>query len=182
MQLLNWLRENYQWVFDGIGVVVLVGLLAWLGRLRTRRRRTMSPQQEPEPTPHPFSAPPGPPGPPESLSPRDTKPSPFRIIRDVMSSPPLQQAARAQAYVGIRVTWSLVLVHASDEGNRFSLSLGDASGAFLSVWCHVKPEDYPELRIAKSGTPIRVTGEIQKVDSVNITLKDYPKLIVGPLT
>ena len=29
---MNWLSENYKWVFDGIGAAVLVGLIAWLWR------------------------------------------------------------------------------------------------------------------------------------------------------
>jgi hypothetical protein len=29
---MNWLSENYKWVFDGIGAATLIGLIAWLWR------------------------------------------------------------------------------------------------------------------------------------------------------
>jgi hypothetical protein len=29
---MNWLSENYKWVFDGIGAAALIGLIAWLWR------------------------------------------------------------------------------------------------------------------------------------------------------
>src|ERR1700687_3102592 len=29
---MNWLSENYKWMFDGIGAAALIGLIAWLWR------------------------------------------------------------------------------------------------------------------------------------------------------
>lgn len=46
--LWEWLESNYKWLFDGVGVSVFIGILAFLGRIFSRKQARMESIPAPE--------------------------------------------------------------------------------------------------------------------------------------
>ena len=38
MTILNWINQNYEWIFSGIGVVAITGLIALMRRKKSSRK------------------------------------------------------------------------------------------------------------------------------------------------
>ncbi len=148
---MNWVWENRTWLFSGAGIA-LVSVVVWLIRHFYTNpptpRRVSSIADTPPITG--VSVPVVP------LVQTNSHPTPIEIREHLKDLPPYQQQEAASHYAGLPVRWRMQF---------FGL---------LSVTLRVRTADYPFLKIAKRGLPVRVSGCIQSVSAsgFNVELRD----------
>jgi hypothetical protein len=178
LRLIKWISENKEWLFSGIGVAILGLLFAIFRKRFGRRSESVSGSKEPNTILEPRS---------ESASnlkesnvtekyPSD-KVSTLRFedIREaIKNAVPLQRDAVKKYYEGINVEWEGYLKHAS-EFTEGSVLIWLAPGptdrdALFTIVCYVLLSDYPELRVLREGSKIRVKGMIKEAGQFGIEL------------
>lgn len=166
--ILDWLLNNKEWLFSGLGVTALLALFL-AGRYVLGRGRRDGGLVEPEPAKPsmPFDA-----------ADYARHPLPADITADVGGVPPFQVAAKEQSYVDLKVQWRTTLSSAEEsENDTVRLTLLDR-GSYPWIYCTVKIGEYPEIKIATKGTEIWVAGTIEQVSGNTITLGS-PNLRIG---
>jgi len=104
------------------------------------------------------------------------------INTSLANAPPMQRTRIAESYSGLRVEWDTEFLNGKlqDDGNiRLQLTVPDTEHQPKSVWCNVPATEYRELGILPENSKIRVSGEIEKVASYGIDLKDARLHIYG---
>jgi hypothetical protein len=143
--MIEFFKQNYQWIFSGIGISTLTVLYFVIKGLvkRHNKKRTS-----------------------DSLS-----LLPKTIVKEVDSYPPLQRNQIEDSYKGIKVEWKTKFqeAHLRNDGTTHLMLLD--RGSYPWVYCDVRVSDYPELKVIKEGTIIWVSGEIIKVVGNTITVK-----------
>lgn len=186
--LWDWVVDNKEWVFSGAGVAVVGGVTSWL--LKTKRGKPETSKkvlQEQESSPGGTQvsvvdsknvvvrtggseA-----APPETVEQKkySEHPTPLEIQAEIFKRPPLQQEETARNYVGLKVRWGLVFTSAwqKTEG-RVSVTFREGEETGVVVSCAVELAQYPQLKIAHEGVPVRVTGEIESAKRYYIELRD----------
>ena len=177
--------NNKDWMFSGIGVVVLVGVVAFFRRRLRKAEKDVPPltghQAGPEQTPSQETrAPEAAPG-----SSKRTSTITYRsIMETIEKTPPLQREQAAENFIGIKVDWETSLSSASrDDKDMVSLllevrDLTKTRHAGLAR-CTVPLHRYRELAVLPEGIRIRVQGEIEKVDTLFISLKNVRLFFEG---
>jgi hypothetical protein len=97
------------------------------------------------------------------------------IAKAITKAPPLQQKQVAENYVGLKVEWDTVFRNGRlIDGDliRLQLLVVDATISDGIVWCEVPAKQYRELAILPKNSKIRIYGEIEKVDSYGVDIKD----------
>jgi hypothetical protein len=107
--------------------------------------------------------------PPASPPPRKVPITPAGIFAELEKLPPLQREEIAKNYVGINVDWDAEPYSAKrvqKEGSDTKLvDLCFRSTDDKLIWCDkVDISNYPEFKIMKTGTKVRVTGTISRID------------------
>jgi hypothetical protein len=145
--MLEWLVQNRQWVFSGVGLTVLAGV--WYGvRRLLAALHAVRPAQLPPFDQEKFRA----------------RPLPSEVGKQVEAAPPFYREDRGREFEGLRVQWRLELRHAERKGDdTIGLILGEP-GKLLRVSVHTRvPLDrYPDLKVAQPGTIIWVAGTISE--------------------
>jgi len=168
----RWLADNYAWIFLGVGVAGLVGVVGWLlkrkgksahgssvniskssvscsvaaGRDNIIQTVNISPSHDP--TDDEYSE----------------TPTADEIREQTNSLPFLQQEAARRSYKGIKVKWPARISYITELLNRpgtadVTLRYGDKSaGAVIHV--EVELEKYPRLRSAHEGEAVTLMGTI----------------------
>jgi hypothetical protein len=162
--MIDWLVKNRDWVFSGIGVLVLtIGwqfIAAWRGNSSSLERVSKTESSLGEPT---------------SLS-------ALEIHSAIGNAPPLQRDAVAKNYAGIRVRWDTLLISATPRGKEVRLQLRNAdekSQGSPTIWCHVDLGKYPELAVVAARAKIQVVGTIVKAEYFSVDLKAVELRIVA---
>src|ERR1017187_7656298 len=181
MNVLDWLRDNRQWVFSGIGVPIVVALFALLFR---RKSHQPAVRIIDEPTLMATIAT----NSSASLSvnpsvPLATNPSirlapvpiaslltPTYILDTVGAAPPLGRDYAAAQFIGVAVEWDFPLSSARNYGESIHVRLRIRS--LSTIICNVDPTQNTFLRFTHEGSLIRVRGIISNLDEWDITLKD----------
>jgi hypothetical protein len=114
MRTLDWIWQNKQWLFSGVGVSV-IALLFWVFNRVARRVPpsvisgvpSMAPPLHLTPRAPSIAAPPPALEGPVSDAPlnRFTKPTPHEINEQIRAVPPFQQRDAKRAYEGLKVCW-----------------------------------------------------------------------------
>lgn len=107
--------------------------------------------------------------------------TPDEINNSLNNAPPLQREVVANSYIGIRVEWDTEFINGKRLDNgcvRLQLTSFDKSRD--SVWCEVSEEEYRELAILTKGARIRIYGEIARIATHGIHIKNaqlhiYPR-------
>jgi hypothetical protein len=176
--MIEWLWNNKEWIFSGIGVAVVLALVP-AARWLMRRRISQS------------DLPPGttlqavidsPPPPPPALLVETSSLDPQAIIKAIESAPLLQQGDIEKHYRGMRVEWTGELISAKKR-NKGEVTLlilcGSRSSFSPGVMFDIDPAEYPGLGLLRSRDSIRVSGVIRKVEHQIIELKDVRLLAYG---
>lgn len=93
------------------------------------------------------------------------------IEETIEKFPPAQRDDARNNFKGIKVEWDLYLFNARKERNNIiRLTLGTEKRGFPFVICNVSLKEYPELAVLPKDTKIKIRGEIEKVDGLDIEL------------
>jgi hypothetical protein len=90
--------------------------------------------------------------------------SPKQIIDYIDEQPPLQRVTAGKIYVGIQITWTVKLKFCHEGVSGVHLMLLPEKSERPWIYCDCKLEDYPELKSCKSGQPIIIEGEIDRIE------------------
>ena len=157
--MIEWIVKNKDWLFSGVGVVVIAALVRWLVTLVW-----------PRPAAKPVL--PTSPGHRESYD-----VSADDIIKAIEQVPPFQRPSIARHYVGLKVEWPARFSSATSLGDDMvsvSLKYGWKNTFFLGPWiyCNVGLADHKEIAVLHEGAPVTVRGTIDSVEHGYIRLKD----------
>jgi hypothetical protein len=168
----KWLADNYAWVFSGVGVAVLVGVVGWLLRRKGKSAHgssvniskssisgsvvgdrdnvtpTVNISRSHDPTDDEYSQ----------------TPTADEIRAQIDSLPFLQQAGARKNYKGIKVKWPARISYITEVPTRpgiadVTLRYGDRSAGAV-IYVEVELDKYPRLRSLQEGEPVTVMGTI----------------------
>jgi hypothetical protein len=172
--VFKWLSNNYQWLFSGLGVVI-IGVLYNLYRIKRKpkmRGAIESPGQIIEVEALPVSQP---------AASSKTRPvegsmiTPATIIDSIDNTAFLQRPGMISGFVNIRVNWNGTLSHAKNLERGFvelMIRAGE-SPKKVTVICEVDPSLYPGLALLRPQHRIGVEGIIDNFLSDDlIVLRD----------
>lgn len=149
-QILGWLRENAEWLFQGIGVVILVGL----GQLAFRATRRSIPSSSGSPNADPselaggaFAA--------------------ARIMREFEAAPPLQRTEIAKHFVGLPLNVNGAFCNSWQDRDEVTLQLSGLPSVFLIV----NPVEWPGLTLLCKGARISAQGRVESVTEYGVTVR-----------
>lgn len=184
--MIKFIISNKEWLFSGIGVVILLSIIAFIRKILFRKSYKKGEEKKPqEITIHlnpscessksgesnlvPF----------ERISPLSYQ----QIEKAITEAPPLQRDNIKESFKGIKVAWDCYLRGASKVDNdtvslRMWISNAPKEGPLCTIWCKVSLKDYGELNILPEGTKIRIQGEIAKADRFDIELVNVKLLFL----
>jgi len=180
--MFKFILDNKEWIFSGIGVAVLGGLIMILRR-KTQKSKENLPQvvinvlgtdqeqseegKTTEVTPVSI----------ERISPINFK----DIMETIDKSPPMQRDQVAKKFVGIKVEWDTFLKGAStDKDDMVRLRLTtDKKRPLDTIHCRVPLSQYRELGVLPEGTRIRIQGEIEEAGSWDVSLNNVKLFFYG---
>lgn len=100
------------------------------------------------------------------------------IVTAINSAPPYQKDEISKKYIGIRVDWVGYLKDVMEDPRdkqKVKVNFNVSSQAIIgySFWLSENPENFPEIRVLKRESPIRVVGDIESAsgDGLCVTLK-----------
>lgn len=100
------------------------------------------------------------------------------IIKAINSAPPYQKDEISQKYNGIRVSWVGYLRDVMEDPRdkeKVWVNFNVSSQAIIgySFWLSERPENFPEIRVLKRESAVRVVGDIESANGngLCVTLK-----------
>ena len=97
---------------------------------------------------------------------------PSAIFKEIEAQPPLMRSRAARAYQGMEGDWPLTFANAQEErSGEAHLYFNFEPHGLRMIRGNVSLRKYPQLRQLHVGTPVRVRGKIQKVDTFFIELE-----------
>lgn len=168
--MIDWIWNNKEWIFSGIGVAVILGVASFSARF-IRRRSTQAQLPTGVVLQTVIDSSPAGPG---FDSPATSSIAPDSVLNAVTSAPLLQQPDIAKHYCGVRVDWTGTLISARKrKEGEVSLLIRCGSGSSApAVSFDINPNDYPGLGLLQREDPIRVSGIIDGIQYEIIDLKD----------
>ena len=171
---IQWIVNNKEWLFSGVGIVVLALVARWV--IPPRRQKVgITPATQPEqPSPPPLgSLPASRPADEVQASQYRSHPLPEEIFRELDGCPPYGRTAAAASYVGLRVKWYVKLLDVSSLREGEFYVMAHTPGLFRppQICFDVQMEQYPELKTAKREQGMWVRGEIERVSILDVHLK-----------
>ena len=167
--MVDWILENKEWVFSGIGIAIFGGMLVLIQKAFVKRKSLInSPEKKTAIQAHRSA---------ETQTDNSQKQpvksdlTPKAIVKAVNSVPPLQRKDIAKHYQGIRVRWSgsvREIQELSDSHNVIIL-LSSSKVGFTDIVCTVNPSEHKGLSLVDIGQSITVEGDIESI-SVYVTL------------
>jgi hypothetical protein len=192
MGAMEYISNNKEWIFSGIGAVVIGVLIAFFqktivaffkkkadGQNVIQEQKTGNGSvniQSGENTNislsyHTHT----PENQPAATQPQLYTLTPETILDELEKLPPLQVPGAIKHYCGIRVKWQgkvQSVDKVSEHYVRLRLRWGNRLFYHYFIKTDVKLADYPELAVVKKETEIEVEGTIKEVDSPCISLCD----------
>lgn len=163
--MINYLWNNKEWLFSGIGVTAVLAIIWFIRRVFPRKNVN---QFEPDENPQGRETTRISQSMPNSVSAQ-------AIIEDISSRPPYQQEECSRHYVGLKIRWKVNVVSVSpQETDRNKVNLHcNHGGSYPWVYArNVSLTAHPELKIIKSDSPIWVSGTIERIHGHEIDLAD----------
>lgn len=192
---MQWIDNNKQWLFDGIGAGIVIAVFGFFASRIFKSKNSEPPlrkaeiqnnntnqiivqlnagettiQSEKETSdkivqnktqiPVPLT--------------KITRLTPKEIRQATENVPLLMKSNLAEQYHGLAVEWWVELVSVNLEADnmvRLFLDIKEDGGDDYAA-CVVSLDSYKELKIARKGTKIKVTGEIEQVDLPIFKLKN----------
>lgn len=173
--MFDWILNNKEWLFSGVGIVIAVMVFSWIKK-RIKSRKTQEPSLNGASLQTIIDAPPPPKLEPDILT---ASLSPGKIIEEIKSAPLLQQQEISKQYEGVKVSWKGKLSDAQklypeemiDEKTiRIMISVYDEKNGsdkmgYTSVFFNVDPEQYPGIGLLRKGHELLVEGRIEEISS-----------------
>lgn len=153
--MLEFIGDNYKWIFSGIGVAgLLVGWELW------KRREEPANQFQPRERSGQTDELRDPPKSEERLSVEG-------IMERLGELTPLQQDRLAEEYEGIRVrlTGTVRTIERQRDSVSIQLDEGSQGRSGYGIFVDVDPDEYPTLSLLDKGDVLTVEGEIDVVFS-----------------
>lgn len=165
--MLDYILNNKEWIFSGIGVSTIV-LLFLCFKYFFRRNNPPQRQNTPNSTSNPQ---------PVTMVQTGDIPQDevCRIVQELREMPPLQHDDLRKNYVGLKVDWLTEYFSAykrNDDLIRVNLTLITKSSRDIDIVCEVKLSEYKQFSILKRGAKIRVVGEIAKFESSSFEISN----------
>jgi len=172
------LSQNYQWIFSGIGVLI-IGLVIqhWVRKPKsTIKVKNLSltnsaiasgsnisqTVQNIVQTVAPNAAP----------ARSEEHPTPGEIRDHIATLPPYGQLDACQHYEGLPVRWRVLLFAVEKSPTEIcEVTLRIPDKAALAIFCQVSTTDCPRLRVAKTDTPVEVSGFIERVRAGGLAIR-----------
>ena len=167
--MFAWIWDNKEWLFSGVGGIIVVLVFSWL-KNRIKSRKTQEPSLNGATLQDIIDAPPPPKQEPDILA---TSLSPGKVIKEVESAPFLQRPDISKQYEGIKVSWKgkLSLADKINEKNiRLMIDVTEEKDSTFIIF-YVNPKQYPGIGLLREGHEILVEGRIEEVSSTYISLK-----------
>jgi hypothetical protein len=104
------------------------------------------------------------------------------ILNTISNAPPLQRDQVAKNYIGLKIEWDTLFKSGKLlDGDLIMLTLSviDATAFGSIVWCKVPAKQYHELAILPKDSKVRIYGEIEKLESFGVDIKDAHLHIYG---
>ncbi len=192
---MEWLAENKEWLFSGIGATALAGFFAFFSKTKPKKQTTTNTNFTETATSvtgtkinagnitniivnngsnaaaeiknHHSTILSGKAKSSLNMSVDD-------ILNDIASRPPFQQDEVQKHYIGTYIDFSGVLrvLHKHND-KEITVSLGLESDYGTKVRFNVDVNDFPTFKFMRQGTPVSVTGRIQGFTILNeIKLED----------
>jgi hypothetical protein len=161
--VLDWITKNASWLFEGLGVAVLsfVGSMCAFVWHKSKRRRTPAEPIHASSTLEPRSA-----------FERISSLTLAEIEDAIRAAPPLHRDTVVKRFNGSVIQWTGMLTNVHRAGDGY-VDVGlHIKGRWLSVWSKVRLCDYPELNVARYGTPITITARIKDDGEDDFVLVD----------
>lgn len=157
--MIEWIRNNKQWLFSGIGVAT-ISAICWLIANMLDNKGEGVPSHTSEPATLRWCE-------------YNLRPLPQAISQEIKMRPPYQREDAGRYYVGLRVRWRLSLssVRKGTEGVA-EFQFTPPGRREPQVKCAVPMASYPELKIATEGSELWVSGRIAGVTLSTIRLSD----------
>jgi hypothetical protein len=160
--MIEWISNNMQWLFSGIGVVAAIFLIGVFRKLFKPGNPTSPSNLAAQSAVQPVSS--------TAPSPEHvTTLSPGDILNEVKGRPPYQQVDAARAYVGLKARWQVALWSVKPNKDSVRLSLDSGKDGPL-VFCTMPVHTYPAIKTDKKGKELWVTGTIAEVETHGIEL------------
>ena len=158
--MLQWIADNKQWLFSGIGVTVILGVFYLVRRVYSRKNTESDCSH---PTSSGTAA--------TSAAPTCYNLDMVAIIQEIESRPPYQRKEARQNYIGLRFefTGQLYSAESRDKG-EIHFCLHKSSGEYPLVIGNVAEKDCPELKVVHQGTKVTVQGILANFDAHTVDI------------
>lgn len=185
--MIEWLSANKEWMFSGLGVMLLAGIGGILKWLHSRKSAAQPPTvvvrvEHSPPQAIAQAEPPVKLAAPISVE-RIVSLSPDEIYSAISSTPPMQRDTVAQRFKGLKVEWNTSLLDAREQDGEVTLFLrvrDDVKRDWFNVHCTVRLDEYRELGILPEKSLIRIQGEIGKATTLWVELTNVRLLYMEP--
>lgn len=170
--ILDLLIKNKEWLFSGLGIVLIVGLFSFFRKLINLQKKKSVPYSVPQNLKVIIESPPSP-------TIIETKPTPYspttniipivnlspnEIIKTIKDAPLLQQSDVTKHYIGLKITCEGTLLDAvKKEKDIVRMLISSSNESFLF---YVNKNDYPGLGLLKNGAILKVEGMIESIESM----------------
>jgi hypothetical protein len=184
--ILELINKNKEWLFSGIGIVLIVGLFSFFRKLINLQKKKSVPYSEPQKVMKKT----GTPSTPTIIEPKSAlyyppaniilleSLSPSKILRTIREAPLLQQDEVTKHYIGLKVTWEGELNNAYTIKNDIVRIV--LCSSHKGIIFHVNKNDYPGLGLLKEGAMLTVEGIIEGIEGYFV-LKDARIISRTPL-
>ena len=170
--MIEFLKNNYQWIFSGIGIF-LVGIIWTL----ISRNQTGSSKDRSEIIIHFHGSESK-----ENDSRSETQPVPIRRLSNltpesiratINSAPALKADQIKESFKGLFVEWETRLFSATEEeGSLVKLMLNSVENELQTIRCTVNLNEYRDLGVLQRGAKIRVVGKIVEAREWEVELDE----------
>ena len=180
MKPLRWIWDNRQWLFSGVAVVAILGIINFC---TSRRPAVTDLTARPAPVSSEISIPVpiqsststslvATSAPPSTPTPVVIRIKPSKMIAEIAAARPLQRDDVAKAFVGLSVDWNLYFIDGrNSQQEYFLLMFSESPDGPVVADGDVLRSEYPELLLMDKGTLLRVRGVIEHVTESLIVLK-----------
>ncbi len=167
--MFDWIMRNKEWIFSGVGVVLIGWLVLAVRRFLFMRRTSSSliegaTLREIIESPAVVSS--------SDIANLTSSLTPKQIIENIKALPLLQQQDAGKHYIGLAVKWDGELADArkiaENSVQLYILHGSSSTGFFLKV----NPSDYPGLSLLKKGAHVEVDGLIEEAGAMWVTLNN----------
>jgi hypothetical protein len=168
--IIEFLKKNKEWIFSGIGVFILGGILSGYLFLTKDSTKKQSPDTTLTIITHENSKP---------LSNNVSKTDKFidsltpdGINEALKKAPIVQRNEIIKHYIGIPVKWEgeLMDVHETNNNNFYILLCPIKSKTYIKF--NININNYPGFALLKEGHLIKVEGKIENIENLWIELND----------